>query len=532
MKKGEIITGVIEEIKFPNKGIFHADGYEVQVKNALPGQTVEARIGKKRGQKAEGMLLGITQKAPDEIEAPCPMYGICGGCNYLSLPYEKTLTIKQIQVMKLLQGALDGCGQQGKASENTEAGSAEAAQGCEPTDVKPAATAKQPWQNVMTWYDGIYSSPKIFGFRNKMEFSFGDAVKDGPLELGMHKRGSFYDIADAGNCVTCDEDYQKIVRATRDFFRKKETPFYHRARNTGFLRHLLVRKASHTGEILIDLVTTTQPCEKRFYEEGMNIAENAALVEEAAAAEKKLLADYAQMLQDLEFEGTLTGVLRTKNDRIADVVQDEGTEILFGRDSFDERLLGLQFTVTPFSFFQTNSYSAEVLYSVARKYIDEAVKAQNADQKPLIYDLYCGTGTITQLVSPVASKVIGVEIVEEAVEAAKQNAKRNHIDNCEFIAGDVLKVIDNIEEKPDLIILDPPRDGIHPKAMPKILNYGVEYILYISCKPTSLARDLPAFVEAGYVPVKGCSVDQFVWSSNTETLVLLSNTKKSPQNQA
>ena len=123
--------------------------------------------------------------------------------------------------------------------------------------------------------------------------------------------------------------------------------------------------------------------------------------------------------------------------------------------------------------------------------------------------------------APVSDKVIGVEIVEEAVEAARENAHRNQISNCEFIAGDVLKVLDEIEEKPDLIILDPPRDGVHPKALPKILSYGVNEILYISCKPTSLARDLPAFLEAGYQPVRGVCVDQFPWTANIETVVLL-----------
>ena len=143
-------------------------------------------------------------------------------------------------------------------------------------------------------------------------------------------------------------------------------------------------------------------------------------------------------------------------------------------------------------------------------------------QKPVVFDLYCGTGTISQLIAPVASKVIGVEIVEEAVEAAKENAIRNRTPNCEFIAGDVLKVIDTIEEKPDFIILDPPRDGVHPKALPKILAYGVENILYISCKPTSLARDLPLMREQGYVPVRGISVNQFPKTANVETVVLLS----------
>ena len=209
----------------------------------------------------------------------------------------------------------------------------------------------------------------------------------------------------------------------------------------------------------------------------------------------------------------------TVNDAVADVIKDDGTEILYGRDYFTETLLGLEFKVTPFSFFQTNSRGAEVLYDTARRFLTEA-----GMKKGVVYDLYCGTGTISQLMAPVSEKVIGVEIVEEAVEAAAENAKRNGIGNCEFIAGDVLKVLDEIEVKPDLIILDPPRDGVHPKALPKILGYGVEQILYISCKPTSLARDIPAFIESGYRPVRGICADQFPWTANVETIVLFRNT--------
>ena len=217
-------------------------------------------------------------------------------------------------------------------------------------------------------------------------------------------------------------------------------------------------------------------------------------------------------------EGRIVGILHTVNDAVADVIKDDGTQILYGQDYFTESLLGLSFKVTPFSFFQTNSRGAEVLYETARTFLTDA-----GMKKGVVYDLYCGTGTISQLMAPVSEKVIGVEIVEEAVVAARENAQRNGIGNCEFIAGDVLKVLDEIEEKPDLIILDPPRDGVHPKALPKILRYGVEQILYISCKPTSLARDIPAFLDAGYRPVRGVSVDQFPWTANVETICLFSN---------
>jgi 23S rRNA (uracil-5-)-methyltransferase RumA len=189
---------------------------------------------------------------------------------------------------------------------------------------------------------------------------------------------------------------------------------------------------------------------------------------------------------------------------------------LFGQDYFFEELLGLKFKISTFSFFQTNSLGAEVLYSKAREYVGET-------KDKLIFDLYSGTGTITQLLAPVAKKVIGVEIVEEAVKAAKENASLNGLDNCEFIAGDVLKVIDEIEEKPDLIVLDPPREGIHPKALDKIIEYGVDRIVYISCKPTSLARDLEILQEKGYGVEKVCAVDMFPGTIHVETVILMTN---------
>ena len=180
----------------------------------------------------------------------------------------------------------------------------------------------------------------------------------------------------------------------------------------------------------------------------------------------------------------------------------------------------MKFKISTFSFFQTNSYSAEVLYQTARDYVGDLGGSDKT-----VFDLYSGTGTIAQLMAPAAGKVIGVEIVEEAVEAAKKNAAANGLDNCEFIAGDVLKVLDEVEEKPDMIILDPPRDGIHPKALPKIIKYAVDHIVYISCKPTSLVRDLEVFLENGYRVDKAVAVDQFPWTANVETVVLLSHKK-------
>ena len=224
----------------------------------------------------------------------------------------------------------------------------------------------------------------------------------------------------------------------------------------------------------------------------------------------------------LMLEGKIVGIMHIINDSLSDVVQSDETRLLYGQDYFYETLLGLRFKISTFSFFQPNSLAAEVLYSIVRDYIGDTKDKE-------VFDLYSGTGTIAQLLASVAKEVIGVEIVEEAVEAAKVNAALNGLTNCRFIAGDVLKVLDNLTEKPDMIILDPPRDGIHPKALPKILAYGVENIVYISCKPTSLARDLPAFLAAGYEVQRSCSVDQFCETVHVETVVLMSRVSNEPR---
>ena len=349
-------------------------------------------------------------------------------------------------------------------------------------------------------FEGIIGSPVTEEYRNKMEFSFGDEYKDGPLALGLHKRNSMYDIVPVTECKIIDEDYRKILTCVQDYAIEKELPFQHKLSHEGYLRHLLVRKSVKTGQILVDIVTTTQ-IEHDFTE-------------------------LVNRLTSIEYNGTLTGVLHTFNDSLADAVINEKTELLYGQDYIEEELLGLRFKITPFSFFQTNSLGAEVLYSKAREYVLSGGFGDVAGSKPVIYDLYTGTGTIAQMLSPVASKVIGVEIVAEAVEAAKKNAAQNGLTNCEFIADDVLKALDNIEIKPDFIVLDPPRDGIHPKALEKIIDYGVDRMVYISCKPTSLARDLVTLQERGYKVEKCCCVDMFPNTGHVETVILLS--RKAP----
>ena len=226
-----------------------------------------------------------------------------------------------------------------------------------------------------------------------------------------------------------------------------------------------------------------------------------------------------------DYKGIFKGILHTRNDSVADVVKNEGTEILYGEDFFYEELLGLKFKISPFCFFQTNSLGAELLYETAREFIMESYDKKDDMSGATVFDLYSGTGTIAQMMAPACKHVVGVEIIEEAVEAAKENAKLNGLSNCDFLAGDVLKMLDEIEEKPDFIILDPPRDGIHPKALEKIINYGVDNMVYISCKPTSLARDLVVLKERGYEVRKVWAVDMFPATVHVETVVLLSQRK-------
>lgn len=453
MKKGQVWEGIVKEVDFPNKGkvFLPEEDRTVIVKNTVPGQKIRFSVNKIRKGKAEGRLLEVLKPSEKEIPSVCPHFGQCGGCTYQNLPYEEQLAMKESQIKKMMDEAVNG---------------------------------KYVWE-------GVKPSPVKQAYRNKMEFSFGDEYKDGPIALGMHKRGSFHDIVNVTDCQIVDEDYRKILECTLEAARESGLLYYHRMRHTGYFRHLLVRKAVKTEEILVDLVTTTETDAQAFLDTWV----------------KKLL--------ELELDGKMAGILHTKNDSVADVVKDEGTEVLYGQDYFYEELLGLKFKITPFSFFQTNSLGAEVLYETAREYIGDI-------NEKVIFDLYSGTGTIAQILAPVAKKVVGVEIVEEAVEAAKENAALNGLDNCTFWAGDVLKVIDELGEVPDLIMLDPPRDGVNPKALMKILNFGVDRLVYIACKPTSLARNLEMIQGRGYKVEKISCVDLFPNTYHVETVAVMS----------
>ena len=454
MKKKDEIILEIADVNFPNKAYGYYEGEKVIVKNAVPGQKVQAQVFKKRGSGVEARLQEVIERSPLEREAGmCSHYALCGGCTYQTMRHEEELRLKERQVKRLLENA---------------------------------GICVQSWE-------GIVPAPSETGYRNKCEFSFGDEEKDGDLALGMRKRMSYYEVVTLKDCNIVDADYLRIIEGTLQFFQERRVPFYHKARHDGSLRHLVVRKGAATGEILINLVTSS---------------EVPFSVEE-----------FKDMLLGLELDGSVCGILHSVNDGLADVVKSDEMRLLYGRDFFMEKLFDLEFKVSVYSFFQTNSAGAEKLYSIVKEFAGDV-----ADKT--VFDLYCGTGTIGQIMAEAGSKkVIGIELIEEAVVAANENAKRNHLENCTFLAGDVLKMVDELEERPDLIIVDPPRDGIHPKAIGKIIAFGAPEIVYVSCKPTSLARDLEIFQQEGYQVERVKLMDMFPRTVHVETVCLLSKLK-------
>ncbi len=448
VKKGDTLDVTIEDIKFPNKGIATIeDNKKLIIKNSIPGQKLRVKVKKKRKDKVEVILLETLEKAPNEILAPCPVFHDCGGCTYQNLSNEDQLKLKEKFVLDILKDF-----------------------------------------NIENIYEGVEGSKNTFEYRNKMEFSFGDEYKDGPLTLGLHKTGSMYDIVNTSECLLVDNDFRSILTGVLNFATSQNYSYYHKRTHEGFLRHLVVRKGIITGDILINFVTNS----------GGQLEEDGLV--------KSILA--------LPLKGEVKGILHTTNASMADVVQADESKLLYGQDYIYDKLFELSFKITPYSFFQTNTIGAMQLYSIVKEFT-------GSTKSNLIYDLYCGTGTIAQVLSSNANKVIGIEIVEEAIVAAKENAKLNGIDNCEFLAGDVLHLVDTLKGSPDMIILDPPRDGIHPKAISKIINFQPKAFVYVSCKPTSLARDLPYFLNAGYTIKRVKSVDMFPQTPHVETIVHL-----------
>ncbi len=341
---------------------------------------------------------------------------------------------------------------------------------------------------------GIESSPQEwrFSYRNKMEYTFGDMVKGGELCLGMHKAKHFMSIITVDECQLVTEDFNTILKATLEFARERNYTHYHKKTHEGLLRNLLLRRGVRTNELLINIVTTS---EAGFDED-----------------------EYVKLISSLELNDTVVGILRTFNDALADAVICDSLKLLKGQDYYTEKISGLTFKVSPFAFFQTNIDAIERLYAEAVSLL-ENIEGKN------VFDLYCGTGTISQIIARKAKSVLGIDIVQESIDSAIQNSKINGLQNCNFISGDVFEVLNSLEDdemnKPDVIVVDPPRVGMRTNAVNKIASYGVDEILYISCNPKTLAIDLADFKMAGYKVKTIKAYDNFCWTKHVEAVTLL-----------
>ncbi|PLX34222.1 MAG: 23S rRNA (uracil(1939)-C(5))-methyltransferase RlmD [Clostridiales bacterium] len=453
MKKRETLELTIEKMLFPNIGIAFHDDMEVRVKNALPGQRILAKVGKIKESHAEARLLEVVAHRDDEIAAECIHDDFCGGCARQNIPYRSQLEEKEMAVMNLFEdsGLID------------------------------------------IPYSGITESPKIYRYRNKMEYTFGDMEKGGETTLGMHRKGRYMDVLTISHCLLTHSDFNKIMNETLSFCKARGLSHYNNKTHMGLLRNLIVRKAEKTGEIMVNIVTSSQ-CE--FPEE-----------------------DYVSAMGNLDLAGEIVSLLRTVNDDIGNAVRCDELRVIAGRDWILEEVGGLKFKISPFSFFQTNTAGAELLYEKGFSMLGDL-------SDKVVYDLYSGTGTIGQMLSPKAKAVYGVEIVEEAVVKANENAVMNELTNCRFYAGDVRNGLKIIPERPDIIVLDPPREGIMEKALMDIIAYDVDEILYISCNPKTLARDLLILKGNGYEMKQMALVDMFPHTPHVETVVKLSKIEK------
>ena len=446
LKRNEVIELKIEYNKYPNVGVGEYNGKKIHVKNAIEGQQVMARYKKSKGGRAEAKLMEVLERSPLEQASFCEHFELCGGCMLQTLSYDRQKDLKKRMVQNLFD----------------EAG----------VDID---------------FETVLPSPEIFEYRNKMEFSFGDAVKGGPLTLGMHRKGRHNDVITVDHCHLADGDYRAILTHVLRYFETSGYPKYNKHTHEGFMKHLVVRKAKKTGEIMVALSATTQ------FEFGGK--------------------DFVEMLEAIPLEGNLTSVLYVKNDGLGDVVSGE-VEVLYGRDHIFDEIHGLRFKITLYSFFQTNTLGAEKLYEEALALIPQI-------EGKVCFDLFSGTGTIGQIMAQSASKVIGVEIVADAVHAANENARMNGLENCSFLCGDVFKVLETVTETPDVIVVDPPRAGIGEKAVEKVASYQVPEIVYISCNPKSLLEDLIVFRKQGYSASKAMLLDTFPWTGHVEAIILM-----------
>ena len=459
IKRGAIIEVEIESLSYGGDGFAKYNDIAVFVQKGLPGQKLEAVITKKNKKFLKAKALNILKESPDQIEPKCTHFEDCGGCSFQNYDYQKQLQEKETQVKDLLKHIT----------------------GLKSTKIKKIKKAKE-----------------IYNYRNKMEFTFSNDPwfeKYNPKEkkelcLGLHPKGRFDKTIDLENCEIQSKISNKIVDIVRDTALENSLIPYDIKKHTGFLRQIVIRSAVHKDETMVIIVTSSN--------------------------DQKKLEPIIDKLKEVK---EIKAIINNVNRRKADVSYSEEQYLLYGDDFITEKIGTYKFKISPDSFFQTNSKQAKVLYDLIKK---EA----NLTGNEIVYDLYCGTGTIGIYLSKKAKKIFGFEIIPSAIDDAIINASNNNVKNALFFQGDIKdSLVDNKEidiiEKPDVSIIDPPRSGLHPKALKNIIKLKQKKIIYISCNPATQARDLKDFIDAGYKVTNIIPVDMFPHTPHIESIVTL-----------
>jgi 23S rRNA (uracil1939-C5)-methyltransferase len=457
VKKGQDIELTIESLAFGGKGVAKVDGFTVFVERVLSGQKVVARVYKKRKSYAEAYPIKIIEKAKNEIDAICPAFGVCGGCRIQNLEYEDQLIEKTQQVRDLIQRV--------GGFTNFELSKA-------------------------------LPSPQAFHYRNKMEFTFSDSPwrdhpedTPEPLGLGQHIPGRYDKIIHLETCYLQKAVMNDIMNFVFKYAIERKWQAYNTKTHEGWARNLILRYGEHTDQIMVNIVTKS-------YDEI-----------EILPLRDQLVEAFPQ----------ITTIVNNITSRRAGVSVGEEEFVLFGPGVIKDRLGEYEFEISANSFFQTNTRQAEQLYA-------ETLKAAGIKADDIVYDLYCGTGTISLFLAKQAKKVYGFELVEDAIKNAQKNALDHHVTNVEFIQGDLKDVLskqlDEIEAA-DVIVVDPPRAGLHQNVVDDILRVAPEKLVYVSCNPSTLARDLKLFCAEKYDLISVQPVDMFPHTTHIESVANL-----------
>jgi len=457
VKRGQVLEVDIENVAFGGKGICRVDNYVIFVPNTFPGDRANVKITKRKQGFGEARILEIITPSKLRQPAPCQYFEWCGGCTWQNISYDQQIEYKKNHVQESIEHL---------------------------AGIKDAKI-----------FDPIRSK-KLFAYRNKMEFSFsdrrwllphelGDMNISKSFALGLHVPGTFDKILSVSECLLQCDIANEILKYVNEYCIANELVPYGLRTHEGLLRFLVIRQSSYNNEIMVNIVT--------------------------AYRADKVLGKLAKLLSE-KFKN-IVSIVNTINDRKAQIAYGEKEVILYGRNFIIDKIFNFEFKISANSFFQTNTRQAEQLYQIVFDYAD-------VNKNDVVWDLYSGTGTIALFFAGMSKFVHGFEIVEKSVQDAKQNAKEFGINNTSFHAGDLLHNLDSVSQKPDVIVVDPPRSGMHPKVVQFLNTSGARKIVYVSCNPTTMARDIKLMNE-DYRLIQVQPADMFPQTYHIECVSLL-----------